>query len=128
MNASQEHELAMKIARALNHGPRQIDAGTAEKLLTARKEALAHYSEKPNMAWTPAWAGQTVARFAEPYSYNMRAWAVILALLTTMAGAVTWQTLNQNGSEIADIDSGLLTDDLPITAYLDTGFDSWLKR
>ncbi len=31
-------------------------------------------------------------------------------------------------SGIADIDLGLLTDDLPIDAYLDKDFDSWLKR
>ena len=31
-------------------------------------------------------------------------------------------------SDIADIDAGLLTDDLPINAYLDQGFDSWLQR
>ena len=29
---------------------------------------------------------------------------------------------------IADLDARLLTDDLPIDAYLDKGFDSWLKR
>jgi hypothetical protein len=29
---------------------------------------------------------------------------------------------------LADLDVRLLTDDLPIDAYLDKGFDSWLNR
>jgi hypothetical protein len=29
---------------------------------------------------------------------------------------------------LAEVDAGLLTDELPINAYLDKGFDSWLKR
>ena len=31
-------------------------------------------------------------------------------------------------AELAEIDSQLLTDDLPIDAYLDRGFQNWLKR
>ena len=31
-------------------------------------------------------------------------------------------------AEFADIDSQLLADDLPIDAYLDKGFDAWLKK
>ena len=29
-------------------------------------------------------------------------------------------------AELAEIDAGLLTDELPISAYLDKGFDSWV--
>jgi hypothetical protein len=30
--------------------------------------------------------------------------------------------------EAEEIDSALLTSELPINAYLDQGFDAWLKR
>jgi hypothetical protein len=30
--------------------------------------------------------------------------------------------------EIEEIDSAILTGDLPINAYLDNSFDTWLKR
>ena len=131
MNTQQDHELAKKVVRLLNHGTAQIDANTAAKLLEARKEALAHFREKPVLAWAPEWATASVGRlglFSEPFSYNLRAGFVLLALLASLAGAVAWQTMAQQGSEIADIDEGLLTDELPINAYLDKGFDSWLKR
>ena len=129
-NTQQDHELAKKIVELLNQGAQQIDDRTAEKLLDARKQALAHFNEQPERSWVFGWAAQGVARIAEPFSYNVRAWAVLLALLTTLAGAVAWQSFNgQNGdSEIADLDEGLLTSELPINAYLDRSFDSWLKR
>jgi hypothetical protein len=49
------------------------------------------------------------------------------AVALAMAGVVYWQsTKPANG--LAEIDAYLLTDELPINAYLDKGFDSWLKR
>jgi hypothetical protein len=127
-NVQQDHELAEKIAELLNQGTQQIDARTAGKLLEARKQALAHFNEQPERSWAFGWATQSVTRIAEPFSLNLRAWAVLLALLTTLAGAVAWQSSSTQGSEIADIDEGLLTSELPINAYLDRSFDSWLKR
>jgi hypothetical protein len=127
-NAQQDHELAEKIAVLLNQGTQQIDAGVASKLLAARKQALAHFNEQPQRTWAFDWATQSASRMAEPFSYNLRAWAVLLALLVSLAGAVAWQSFSTQGSDIADIDEGLLTSELPINAYLDRSFDSWLKR
>jgi len=39
----------------------------------------------------------------------------------------TWQQ-NQRAAELVEIDSQLLTDDLPIDAYLDRNFQNWLKK
>jgi hypothetical protein len=40
----------------------------------------------------------------------------------------TARQLAQQVAEIEEIDSGLLTGDLPIKAYLDEDFQAWLKR
>jgi hypothetical protein len=119
----QDHELAEKIVGLLNHSTQQLDATTASKLLKA-----ARFNEQPEPVRMLAWAAQGAARITEPFSHNLRAWAVMLALLTTLAGAVAWQSFSTQGSEIADIDEALLTSELPINAYLDRSFDSWLKR
>jgi len=128
MNSDQESALAAKIATLLDQSARDIDAPTAAKLLEVRKEALAHFQEKPPRAWAPAWATQAVGRITEPFSNNLRAGLVLLAFLASIAGVVAWQSINQQASEIAELDQALLTDELPINAYLDKGFDSWLKR
>lgn len=127
MNINQENELAAKIASLLNHSVREMDAQTSARLLEARKEALAHFQEKPAHAWAPAWAA-AVGRIAEPFGQNLRAGVVLLALLVTLAGVVAWQSMGQSGNDVAELDQALLTDELPINAYLDKGFDSWLKR
>jgi hypothetical protein len=138
MNTQQDHKLdeiltdeklAAKIASLLDQGTRDIAPQTAAKLLTARKEALAHFQEKPAHAWAPQWASSGIlGRITEPFSHNLRAGFVVLALLVSLLGVVAWQTMNSQGSEIAEIDENLLTDELPINAYLDKGFESWLKR
>jgi hypothetical protein len=128
MNINQENELAAKIASLLNQGVREMDAQTAAKLLEARKEALAHFQDKPARAWSPVWVTEAVGRITEPFSHNLRAGLVLLAFLASVAGAIAWQSLGQQGSDIAELDEALLTDELPINAYLDKGFDSWLKR
>ena len=127
-NTQQDHELAEKIAALLNEGKQQLDTRTAAKLLDIRKQALAHFNEQPARSWAFEWATQSAVRIAEPFSYNLRALAILLALLASLAGAVAWQSFSTQGSEIADIDEDLLTSELPINAYLDRSIDSWLKR
>lgn len=124
----QDHELAEKIIGLLNQSTQQLDAATASKLLAARKQALARFNEQPEPVRMLEWAAQGATRITEPFSHNLRAWAVLLALLATLAGAVAWQSFSTQGSDIADIDEALLTSELPINAYLDRSLDSWLKR
>lgn len=127
-NTQQDHELAEKVVALLNQGTQQLDAGTTAKLLNVRKHALARFNEQPERSLALEWATQGASRIAEPFSYNLRAWAVLLALLVTLAGTVAWQSFSTQSSDIADIDEALLTSELPINAYLDRSFDSWLKR
>lgn len=49
----------------------------------------------------------------------------MLAAVATFAGQYA---ANANHSEVIEIDSALLTDDLPIDAYLDRGFAAWVAH
>jgi len=128
MNTKEENEFAASVARVLDHGVREMDAQTAARLLKVRKEALAHFKEQPVFAWAPAWASAAVSRISEPFSHNLRAGFILLAFLSVVAGAIAWQNMGQQSSDVAELDQALLTDELPINAYLDKGFDAWLKR
>jgi hypothetical protein len=121
----QEHDLARKIVQRLNQGADQIDAATRARLLAARKEALSHYMDKPEPAWKLAWAGHAV--LVGGHRFDARHLIAVAALAAALITVVYWQNRG-TPNEAADIDLGLLTDDLPINAYLDRGFDSWLKR
>lgn len=122
-----EEELAGRIARALDARARGLDAGTLERLAAARKQALARYEAEPEPAWNWIPATSTgKAHGGDSRRNNLR--LVLLAALVVSAIAVglTWRS--GSGNEIADIDAALLTDELPINAFIDQGFDSWLKR
>ncbi len=122
-----EHELARTIVRHLDYGADQLEAGTRERLLAARKAALSQYRERPGPVVGLAWAGQVVAYFSEHRYTSARHLIAISMLVAVLAGVAYWQN-NGATNELADIDTGLLTGELPINAYLDKGFDSWLKR
>lgn len=127
MNQAEHDELARKIVQQLDYGVDQLEPRARERLATARMAALSHYREQPEMVAGLAWAGQAVARITEHRFYGARLLGVVTALVIATAGVVYWQSTGPaNG--LADIDTQLLTDELPINAYLDKGFDSWLKR
>jgi len=125
MNAH-EQEIARKIVLTLNQGARDLDSGTVARLATAREQSLDAYQTLPG--WRHAWAGQLVSRIADRQTTGLRYVLPMTVLLLGLIGIVYWQSGNGRSGELADLDVRLLTDDLPIDAYLDKGFDSWLKR
>jgi hypothetical protein len=48
-------------------------------------------------------------------------------LVASGVAIYSWEQ-SQRAAELEEIDAQLLTDDLPIDAYLDRGFQSWLKK
>lgn len=125
MNA-QEHEIAQKIVRELDRSTRNIGGEAVARLTAAREQALARFEQAPALGM--AGAGQFVSHLLERPAAGVRYALSLAVLILGLAGIVYWQSSNGNGSELADLDARLLTDDLPIDAYLDKGFDSWLKR
>ena len=59
--------------------------------------------------------------------FNARNLLALGLLVLSLTGATYWQVVIQ-ANDIAEIDVSLLSDDLPINAYLDNNFEAWLKR
>jgi hypothetical protein len=119
-----EPEFGNKIRHLLNQGA-PLDARAAERLGAARELALARRKAEPATAL--AWAGGVLGRLGGLGGLSLRLLLPVALLgiaLTTIYG---WQQ-NQKVAEFVDIDSQLLADDLPIDAYLDKGFEAWLKQ
>ena len=122
-----DDEVAAKIVQRLDYGVESLDAGTRERLAAARKVALSHYRDRPEPVCGFAWAMSAPSqRGSAQRLHGARYLIAIAALVLGLIGFAYWQTLQPN--DFSDIDVRLLTDDLPIDAYLDRGFDSWLKR
>jgi len=123
-----EHELARKIIEHLDHGTAHLEPETRERLAAARKVALSHYRAQPETVGGLAWAGQVIARYADHPLHHTRLLATAAVIAILLAGVAYWQATGPAANDLAEIDMGLLTDELPLNAYLDKGFDSWLKR
>jgi hypothetical protein len=122
-----EHELARGIVRHLDYGVDHLDPAVRERLLAARRIALSHYHEQPATVPGFAWAGQAASRFTGGRFYGVRHLTAISVLVLALIGVAYWQSVGTTNS-YAEIDSDLLTDELPFNALLDKDFDSWLKR
>lgn len=121
-----EHELARKIIHVLDDDGASLRPALREQLAAARRTALAQYQEQPVRSLALAGALEGGGTYSERQTARFRLLLVAAALLCAVALGLTWHKHSQ--TDIAEIDAGLLSDELPINAYLDRGFDSWLKR
>lgn len=132
-----EIEFASKIRRALDESTAGLPATTLDRLAGARRLALAR--KKPETVTAPAFApvfahaGSAVdaplprsERKLSPLGRLLRVWPVV-ALVGGIALIAYWENA-QRAAELADIDAAMLSDDLPLNAYLDHGFNAYLSR
>jgi len=119
-----DDQIGNKIGQLLRQGQR-LDNDTAERLRAARTRALAR--QRPELAPALAWADNVLGSVGGWSGLSLRLLAPFVALAIGSAAVYTWQQ-SQQLAEIEEIDSQLLTDDLPIDAYLDRNFQNWLKK
>ena len=122
-----DDELARRVVKALDRGAESLDAGTLERLAAARRLALSHHRERPEPVWGLAWATNAISSRGTHRQHGTRYLLAACAFVLAISGFAYWQSTTSS-PDFAEIDVDLLTDDLPINAYLDSGFDSWLKR
>lgn len=120
-----EQQFGDRIGQALNHGL-DLDDTTLARLAEARESALSRQrttAPSPVLAWAGEFAGSiTSSRFVVS---RVVLPALVLALSLFI---VNYWHQAQLAQENAEIDAEVLTGDLPIDAYLDKGFDAWLRR
>ena len=122
-----EQELAGKIVQHLEQGLGGIKQGTLYQLQSSRKAALERYRVTQPM-FGLAWASDVAFYVSHSRYFNARNLVMVAMLVLSLIGLTYWQAAIQPANELAEIDVNLLTGDLPISAYLDSDFDAWLKR
>jgi hypothetical protein len=128
---SRETEIANKIRPYLDQATAELKAGIVYRLQLARADALARLSDPqrvvaPELAHALAGAGTgTTSRPTTRVSFRL--W-ISIALFAIVAGFgwQQWRTF-QDTREFEELDAQILSSDLPIDAYLDRGFQNWLK-
>ena len=128
-----ESQFARTIKDALDAGL-GLSAEASARLKVARERALERHRVPPREV-SLAGAGRAGALLGGPSHFLTRILLPAAFLVAAAIGLQQWQEgqraarqLAQQVAEIEEIDSGLLTGDLPIKAYLDEDFQAWLKR
>lgn len=119
-----ESKFGYQIKQQLDHAL-DLEPAALNRLKAAREQALAR-QRMTEPAFALAWADGVVGRL----SGNPASAGIALAgaaLILALVGIQYWQR-SPTVEEIEEIDAALLTSDLPINAYLDKSFDTWLKR
>jgi hypothetical protein len=118
-----ELQFASRIRQILNQGT-HLDAATSERLRKARQLALSR--QRAERAPVLAWADNVFGNGWGWGAVSARVVLPVVMLAVAAFGIYRWQE-NQRLAEVVEIDTQLLTDDLPIDAYLDRGFQNFLK-
>jgi hypothetical protein len=119
---------AYKVRHALNEQLDHLPASTVDRLAAARQLAVKRKkAHAPVRVAQRALAGNFGAFFS--FSSLGRAGAIIplLALVAGLAGVYQYEQ-EQRIAEIAELDAAVLSDELPLTAYLDHGFNAYLAQ
>ena len=135
--SSREQEFAAKLKSHLDRSAEELRPGLAYRLQAARAEALARLEGSTSTvpmgglagAHGIAGGGESFGTPTRPHRSvfgQTRLWIGILAIAAVVFGYAQWSVWT-SAEEKGDLDAELLSSDLPIDAYLDTGFQNWLS-
>jgi len=120
-----EQQITYRIKQLLNRGL-DLDADKLARLKAAREAALVRQRVESRVPLL-AWADNVIGKSGGPSALIPRVLLPMAVLILGLIAVNQWRD-SQLAAEIEEIDTAVLTSDLPIDAYLDKGFDAWLKR
>ena len=120
-------EDALQIRQALEQGSLTVDATIAARLQQSRFKALDRQKLAVAQLGLAAGIANVGAQIGNMFLPNTRVLAALMALTFGVVGTYYWNEINQ-ADENEEVDSALLTDDLPVDAFTDQGFEAWLEH
>jgi hypothetical protein len=117
-------DLAKRIVSQLEDGLNDLPAGTLYRLRLAREAALSRAElaqPAPRLLADGMLSGGGSARLL-----NRRVLVPLFGIILGLSILLFWQQQTSRQPDYAELDAQVLTDELPVTAYLDTGFEVWL--
>jgi hypothetical protein len=138
-----EKSFVRELRCALDESAATLPPSHTSRLAAARRAALARKKPEPQFvrvaahaaapsfaaAGVPAGFGATAGAPRRRRS-GLARFALAWPLAALVAGlfAIAYVEDQRHTAELADIDAAMLSDDLPLTAYLDHGFNAYLSR
>jgi hypothetical protein len=127
-----DQDFAEKITAYQDRGTADLKAGVAYRLQSARQEALARLADPERaaslaLAGAPGAGGSGTLGGGRSFWTSGRLWIGIALIAVIGFGLQQWQAYQQL-NDLEETDAAILSSDLPIDAYVDRGFQNWLKR
>lgn len=117
-----EIEIAERIVTRLDDNLAELPAPIVQKLQTARQAAMsAHGGHRA----VHSRDGHTLVGWFLGQGLTTRLALPAAVVLASLTGLIYWQMSSHHEEEM---DTGLLAGELPIHAYTDPGFETWLKH
>lgn len=126
-----QDQFGLKIANRLSQASAEVPHDISERLRVARQQAVAQ-RKKPQLVLASHVNVQNGAATLQFGNERIGLWgrfASILPLIALLVGLVAINIIQDDvrANELAEVDSALLTDDLPPSAYTDPGFTQFLR-
>jgi hypothetical protein len=119
--------LAYKLRHALNENLDALPASTTERLAAARALALSRKKADAPVSSRKARRFFDVDFHFSGASLGRLGVAIPLVALVVGLGGLYQYEQQQRIAELAELDAAVLADELPLTAYLDHGFNAYLE-
>lgn len=126
---SDDLNFAYKVRHALNEHLDHLPASTVDRLASARKIAVSRKKSQPVAVrlLQRAFAGGGNSSPQVSLLNKMGVAIPLLAMVIGLAGIYQVEE-EQRIAEIAELDAAVLSDELPLTAYMDEGFNAYLAQ
>lgn len=119
----QEQQLAALVRRTLDASCKEIPADIAARLNVGVQEALQRQKVATSRLSLAGFGSMDTTNLLRP----ARIAVSVLAMLAGMMGSYYWNSY-QNAEDNIEVDTALLSDELPMDAYTDQGFRAWLEH
>lgn len=113
-----ENDLARRIVAQLDRSLAELPNSAVRKLEAARAAALARVRTASSLR-ASSWVDRLLGGF------TMRLLLPVAIVIASLTGLIYWQA---SGHHEDELEAGLLAGELPLHAYIDPGFDTWLTH
>jgi len=119
-----ENEVAERIVARIDQDLADLPQPIVQKLQAVRLAAVAAYRPGRPL-WGHSRTGNALSGWGLGRGLNARLVLPAAIVLASLTGLIYWQMSSHHEEEL---DTGLLAGELPIHAYTDPGFETWLKH
>ena len=119
-----ENDLARRIVAQLDRSLAELPNSSVRKLEAARSAALARV-RTPGAVQASSWTDRLLGNQGLRGGLAMRLILPVAIVVASLTGLIYWQTSSHYEDEL---EAGLLAGELPLHAYIDPGFDTWLTH